>query len=35
VNKLKMNTEKIKYMILRGIRKEQRGEIILKCADGT
>jgi len=35
VNKLKMNAEKTKYMIVRGIRKEQRGEIILRCADGT
>jgi len=25
VNKLKMNAEKTKYMIVRGIRKEQRG----------
>jgi len=35
VNKLKMNAEKTKYMIVRGIRKEQRGEIVLRCADGT
>jgi len=33
-NKLKMNAEKTKYMIVRGIRKEQRGEIVLRCADG-
>jgi len=35
VNKLKMNAEKTKYMIMRSIRKKQRGEIILRCADGT
>jgi len=35
VNKLKMNAEKTKFMIVRGIRKEQRGEIGLRCADGT
>jgi len=36
VNKLKMNAEKIKYMIVRDISSfEQRGEIILRCADGT
>jgi len=35
VNKLKMNAEKTKYMIVRDIRKEQRGEIILRCADET
>jgi len=35
VNKLKMNAEKTKYMIVKGIRKEQRGEIALRCADGT
>jgi len=23
------------YMIVRDIRKEQRGEIVLRCADGT
>jgi len=27
VNKLKMNVEKTKYMIVRGIRKEQRGKL--------
>jgi len=35
VNKLKMNIEKTKYMIVRGIRKEQRNKIILRCADET
>jgi len=35
VNKLKMNAEKTKYMIVRDIRKEQKGEIVLRCADGT
>jgi len=35
VNKLKMNAEKTKYMIVRGIRKEQRGKIVPRCADGT
>jgi len=35
INKLKMNAEKTKYMIVRGIRKEQRGEIVPRCADGT
>lgn len=35
VNKLKMNASKTKYMIVRGIRKELRGNIILKCLDGT
>jgi len=35
VNKLKMNAGKTKYMIVRGIRKEQRGEIVLRRADGT
>jgi len=30
-----MNAKKTKYMIVRGIRKEQRGEIVLRCADGT
>jgi len=29
-----MNAEKAKYMIVRGRRKEQRGEIVLRCADG-
>jgi len=35
VNKLKMNAEKTKYMIVRGIRKKQRGKIVLRCADRT
>jgi len=34
VNKLKMNAEKTKYMTVRGLKKEQRGEIILRCSDG-
>jgi len=34
VNKLKMNVEKTKYKIVRGIRKEQKGEIVPRCADG-
>jgi len=33
VNKLKMNAEKTKYMIVRGIGKEQRREIVLRCAE--
>jgi len=33
VNKLKMNAEKTKYMIVKGIGKKQRGEIILRYAD--
>jgi len=35
VNKLKMNAERTKYTIVRSIRKEQRGEIILRRSDGT
>jgi len=35
VNKPKMNAEKTKYMMVRSIRKEQRGEVILRCANGT
>lgn len=34
-NKLKMNAGKTKYMIVRSIRKELRGNITLKCLDGT
>jgi len=34
MNKLKMNAGKTKYMIVRSIRKEVRGNIILKCLDG-
>jgi len=34
VNKLKLNASKTKYMIIRSIRKEQRGNITLKCSDG-
>lgn len=35
VNKLKMNASKTKYMIIRSVRKEQRGNIALKCSDGS
>lgn len=35
VNKLKMNADKTKYMIIRSIRKELNGNIVLKCRDGT
>lgn len=35
INKLKMNAGKTKYMIVRSIRKELRGNITLKCLDGT
>jgi len=35
VNKLKMNAEKAKhYMIVRGLRRKEKGEITLRCADG-
>jgi len=34
VNKLKLNASKTKYMIIRSVRKEQRGNITLKCSDG-
>jgi len=34
VNKLKLNTSKTKYMIIRSVRKEQRGYITLKYSDG-
>jgi len=34
-NKLKMNTEKTKYMIVRNVRIELRSNITLKCLDGT
>lgn len=34
-NKLKMNAEKTKYMIVRSIRKELKGNIAVKCLDGT
>jgi len=34
VNKFKMNASKTKYMIIRSVRKEQRGNIILRCSDG-
>lgn len=35
VNKLKMNAGKTKYMIVRSIRKKLKGNITLKCLDGT
>lgn len=35
INKLKMNAGKTKYMIVKSIRKEQRGNITVKCLDGT
>ena len=34
VNKLKMNASKTKYMIVRSVRKEWRGNIMLRCSDG-
>jgi len=34
INKLKMNAGKTKFMIVRSIRKELRGNITLKCLDG-
>lgn len=34
-NKLKMNTEKTKYMLVRGIRKKLRGNTTVKCLDGN
>jgi len=34
INKLKMNGEKTKCMIVKGMRREQNGNIILKCSDG-
>jgi len=33
VNKLKINAKKAKYMIIRSVRKEQRGNVILRCSD--
>lgn len=33
-NQLKMNGGKTKYMIVRSVRKEQRGNITLSCSDG-
>lgn len=35
ISKLKMNADQTKYMIIRGVRKEVKGNIILKCLDGT
>lgn len=34
-NKLKMNAEKTKYMLVRSIRNELRGNTIVKCLDGN
>jgi len=34
-NKLKMNAGKMKYMTIRSVRKELKGNIVLKCLDGT
>lgn len=33
INKLKMNAEKTKFMIVRSSRKELKGNIVLKCLD--
>lgn len=35
LNKLKLNTEKTKYMIARNVRKEIRGNITVECTDRT
>lgn len=35
VNKLKMNAGKTKFMIVKSVRKEFKGNITLKCLDGT
>jgi len=35
VNKLKMNAEKTKYMIVRNVRKELKANVILKCLSGN
>jgi len=35
VNELKMNAEKTKCMIVRGVRREQKDDIILKCSSRT
>lgn len=35
LNMLKMNASKTKFMVLRSIRKELKGNIVLKCLDGT
>jgi len=35
VNKLKMNAEKTKYVIVKDIGKEQRGETVLRYVEGT
>lgn len=35
MNKLKVNIRKIKYMIIRSMRKKFRGNVVVKCIDGT
>lgn len=35
LNMLKLNASKTKFMVLRSIRKELKGKIVLKCLDGT
>lgn len=35
VNKLKLNAEKTKYMLVRSIRKELRGNTIVRCLNGN
>jgi len=35
VDKLKLDVKKIKCMIVRGVRREQKVDVILKCSDGT
>jgi len=35
-NKLKINAEKMKYMIVKSVKKEQRAKnLTLRCSDGT
>lgn len=33
-NELKMNADKTRNMIVRSVRKEQRGNITLRCSNG-
>lgn len=35
LNKLKLNTEKTKYMIVRSVRKEIRESVTMECMDAT
>jgi len=35
MNGLKINADKTKFMIVKSVRRQQRGEIILKCSNGT